>query len=140
MKLDARFCLMVGAICALLAVVFGAMGAHALKSHISIDMLTVFETGVRYQMYHGLALLLTGILMRMNYITESVKDLPAQDFKAYRMAARLFLIGIVLFSGSLYALALTGIKILGAITPLGGLAFIAAWCYLILAIKNMNKI
>ena len=140
MKLDARFCLIAGALCSFLAVIFGAMGAHALKSYLSSSMLIVFETGARYQMYHGLALLLTGALMRMNNIIENIKGLPVQNQKYYKIAACLFFVGIVLFSGSLYALALTGIKILGVITPFGGLAFIAAWCYLILAIQNMNNI
>lgn len=100
-----------GAINAALAVAAGAFAAHALRSRLEARALEVFETGARYQMYHALAMVLCGLL---------VMTRPGWTFQA----------GIVLFSGSLYALALTGIKPLGAITPLGGLAFLAGWAWL----------
>jgi uncharacterized membrane protein YgdD (TMEM256/DUF423 family) len=94
-----------------LAVMAGAFAAHGLKAHLSADSLAVFETGARYQMYHALAMALAALI-------------PA------RQAAIAFLGGIVLFSGSLYLLALTGTTIWGAITPIGGLCFIAGWALL----------
>lgn len=92
-----------------LAVIAGAFAAHGLKAHLSADALSVFETGARYHMYHALAMAL------------------AAQMAAGRAAAWAFLAGILLFSGSLYLLALTGIAGLGVITPLGGLCFIAGW-------------
>ncbi|WEK55278.1 MAG: DUF423 domain-containing protein [Candidatus Cohnella colombiensis] len=114
----------IGAIVAMLAVALGAFGAHMLKERISEDMLSVYHTGVEYQMYHGLGILIIALLM---------ERLPRQ--KLARWAARLLLIGTVLFSGSLYVLALSGIKVLGAITPFGGVAFIAGWICLVLATR-----
>ena len=113
-----RTFLLIGALAGFLAVAFGAFGAHALRSRLSPDMLAVFETGVRYQMYHALALLLVAA--------------AAARFGGWMVTAAgwLFTVGIVLFSGSLYALALTGVTTLGAITPIGGLAFLAGWALL----------
>lgn len=105
-----------GAIHALLAVVLGAFAAHALKDRLTAEMLNVFETGVRYHMYHGIGLLLLAL----------ASDRVGKE-RGIRWAARLMHIGIFLFSGSLYALSLSGIKPLGIITPFGGLAFIVAW-------------
>lgn len=110
--------LTIAALSGMLSVILGAFGAHGLKKIISPEMLEVFKTGVQYQFYHTFALIAVGILM---YFGES---------KALKWSANLFLIGIILFSGSLYALAISGIKILGAITPLGGIAFIAGWLLL----------
>ena len=104
-----------GASAAALGVVLGAFGAHGLKSHLSPDMLAIFETGVRYHLIHALALLATAW---------AVDRWPSPQTSA---AGWLFLIGLVVFSGSLYMLAVTGARWLGAITPLGGLAFIAGW-------------
>ena len=114
-----RTFLLVGALAGFIGVAFGAFAAHALRSRLSPDMLAVFETGVRYQMYHAFALLIVA--------------LAAAHFDGWmvRAAGWAFTAGIVLFSGSLYALALTGITTLGAITPLGGLAFLAGWALLI---------
>lgn len=110
-----------GASFALLAVALGAFGAHALRDRLSADALAVFETGVRYQMYHALGLLAVGYAaQRWN------GSLPT-------WAGGLFVAGIVLFAGSLYALALTDVKVLGAITPFGGLAFLAGWACLVVA-------
>jgi uncharacterized membrane protein YgdD (TMEM256/DUF423 family) len=103
-----------------LSVAAGAFGAHALREKISERMLEIFDTGARYQMYHALALLLVAILMI------SLKNSP----NTLVISGWLFIIGIVIFSGSLYALSLTNIKILGAITPIGGVALIAGWIFL----------
>ncbi|MEL7372716.1 MAG: DUF423 domain-containing protein, partial [Myxococcota bacterium] len=86
-----------------------------LKAHLTEDLLAVFETGARYQMYHALALVLVGLAAQI------------KPHGAFQTAGWLWIVGTVLFSGSLYALALSGVRILGAITPLGGLAFIGGW-------------
>jgi len=104
-----------GALSALVAVAAGAFGAHALRSKASADLLAVFETGARYQMYHALALLAVAWV---------VTRWPAAPVRA---AGWLFVAGTVLFSGSLYLLALTGTRWLGAVTPVGGLCFLAGW-------------
>lgn len=117
-----------GAILALLAVAFGAFGAHSLKGHLSEDDLDVFETGVRYQMYHGLGLLIVALLSD-----------KLGEGKLVRWSARLLLVGVVLFSGSLYALATTGLKAFGPITPLGGVAFLAGWLLLALAALKSGR-
>jgi uncharacterized membrane protein YgdD (TMEM256/DUF423 family) len=105
----------------LVAVGAGAFGAHGLRARLSPELLAVFETAARYQMYHALALLAVAWA-----VTRWPGALP-------HWAGWLFLAGTVLFSGSLYLLALTGIRWLGAITPLGGLAFLAGWLCLLLA-------
>ena len=116
-----RTFLLIGALAAFLAVAFGAFGAHALRARLSPESLAVFETGVRYQMYHALALLIVALaLVRL-------------DGWVVRTAGWLFTIGILLFSGSLYAVALSGIRTFGAITPIGGLAFLAGWALLVWA-------
>jgi uncharacterized membrane protein YgdD (TMEM256/DUF423 family) len=104
-----------GALSAFLAVAAGAFGAHALRARLSPDLLAVFETAARYQMYHALGLLAVAWM-----VTRWPGPWPAR-------AGWLFVAGTVLFSGSLYALALTGVRWLGAITPLGGAAFLAGW-------------
>ncbi|HKS30300.1 MAG TPA: DUF423 domain-containing protein [Pyrinomonadaceae bacterium] len=105
----------IGAISACIAVAAGAFGAHGLKSHLNAEMLAVFETGVRYQMYHAFALIVTAWALTRwpGHLMET--------------SGWLFVAGTILFSGSLYLLSLTGQRWLGAITPLGGLAFIAGW-------------
>ncbi|MCB1648931.1 MAG: DUF423 domain-containing protein [Pseudomonadales bacterium] len=102
-----------------IAVSLGAFAAHGLKNALSPDLLATFQTGVQYHMYHALALLGVGVL---------ALHFPAQTL--LKAAGFLFLAGIVLFSGSLYVLALSGIRWLGAITPLGGVAFLAGWALL----------
>ena len=103
---------------AALGVIVGAFGAHALKTHISPDMLMTFEVGVRYQIYHALGLI-------------AVSWAASQwNSQLISVAGWLFVVGIVIFSGSLYILSLTGIRWLGAITPIGGLAFILGWLFL----------
>jgi uncharacterized membrane protein YgdD (TMEM256/DUF423 family) len=116
-----RTFLLVGALAGFVGVAFGAFGAHALRSRVSPEMLAVFETGVRYQMYHAFAVLVVALAA------------ARLDGWLIRGAGWAFTAGIVLFSGSLYALALTGVTILGAITPIGGLAFLVGWALLIAA-------
>jgi uncharacterized membrane protein YgdD (TMEM256/DUF423 family) len=116
-----RTFLLAGAIAGLIAVGFGAFGAHGLRGRLSPEMLAVFETGVRYHMYHALALLLVAALA------------GRMEGRAIVAAGWLFVAGIMLFSGSLYLLAVTGITILGAITPIGGVAFLAGWIALAVA-------
>lgn len=107
-----------GCLFALLAVGAGAFGAHALRARLPADLLAVFETGARYQMYHALALLA---------VSWAAARWPGTAVVA---AGWLFVAGILLFSGSLYLLSLTGVRWLGAITPLGGVAFLGGWLLL----------
>ena len=104
-----------GSVSALVAVAAGAFGAHALRTRLAPEALAAFETGVRYQMYHALALL---------FVAWAATRWPAEPVRA---AGWLFAAGTVVFSGSLYALGLTGVRGFGAVTPLGGLAFLAGW-------------
>jgi uncharacterized membrane protein YgdD (TMEM256/DUF423 family) len=113
--------LLIGSLAGFLGVAAGAFGAHGLRSRLTAEMLTVFETAVRYQMYHVLALLLTAALIGR-----------VGDARLLTIAGWSFVAGIVLFSGSLYALALTGTSVFGAITPLGGVAFLVGWACLAL--------
>lgn len=110
--------IVLGALSAALAVAAGAFGAHALKARIGPDALAVWDTAARYQMVHALALLGLGAAA------------PHCSAGAARAAGWLFVAGSVVFAGSLYALALTGVRALGAITPVGGAAFIAGWACL----------
>lgn len=114
--------LMTASVLLALAVALGAFGAHGLKSQLSTDMMQTYKTGVEYHFYHALGLLLIGILA-VSFPSEMIK-----------WSAILITLGIILFSGSLYALAVSGIKWLGAITPIGGLSFIAGWVILALAV------
>ncbi len=108
-----------------LAVALGAFGAHALKSMLEAsNRLETYETAVKYHFYHALALILTGLLLHF------------YEHKLVGWAGYAFIAGIVLFSGSLYLLCFTGITKLGAITPLGGLAFIAAWIMLLVGVAK----
>ena len=120
-----RLFIVVGALSGFLAVAAGAFGAHALRARLTADMLDVFQTGAQYQMYHALALLAVGILLGRFSV----------DGSAWLVwSGWLFIAGTVLFSGSLYALSLTGVTWLGAITPLGGLGFLAGWLLLAIGI------
>lgn len=113
-----RTFVLIGALAGFIGVALGAFGAHGLKTRVSPDMLAVFETGVRYQMYHALALLLLGALA------------PTLSPRLATIAGWGFIVGILVFSGSLYALVLSDIRILGAITPIGGIAFLIGWACL----------
>ena len=110
-----RVFFLLGSCSGFLAVTLGAFGAHGLKDRLGPDMLAIFEVGVRYQMYHALALLA---------VAWAFTRWPGPGVKS---AGWLFVAGTVIFSGSLYLLSLTGARWLGAITPLGGLAFMAGW-------------
>lgn len=113
----------VGSINALIAVMLGAFGAHALKSRLTSEMMEIFQTAVQYHFYHALGLLAVGII---------AVHLPESNW--LKASGWLMLAGIVIFSGSLYILSITGIKWLGAITPIGGTAFILAWILLTVAV------
>jgi uncharacterized membrane protein YgdD (TMEM256/DUF423 family) len=116
--------ILLGSINAFIAVALGAFGAHGLEGKISERMLEVWKTGVTYQMFHAIGLLAIGLL---------VGKFPQVTSFSWMM-----FIGIVLFSGSLYALSTTGIKFFGPITPLGGLAFLVAWVFVIVgAVKYL---
>ena len=119
-SMDKTF-MFVGALMGGIGVAIGAFGAHGLRGRLSPEMLAVFETGVRYHMYHALAILATAAI------------LPRIDGRAVIVAGWSFTTGILLFSGSLYALALSGVTTLGAITPLGGVAFLVGWISLAVA-------
>ena len=117
-----RVFFILGALSAFVGVAAGAFGAHSLKSRISAEMLLVFEVGVRYQMYHAFALI-AAAWVQVKWPSALVTT-----------GGWFFVIGIILFSGSLYLLSLSGLKWLGAITPLGGLAFLSGWACLVLAV------
>lgn len=118
----AGFALPLGALLGATAVLLGAFGAHAMKDTYDAAALRTFEIGVRYQMYHALALLMCGVLQALGWRT--------------RAAAVLFVAGVALFSGSLYGLALGDLMWLGPVTPIGGLAFMAGWLTLAFACRN----
>lgn len=120
-----RLTLVLASIAMFLAVALGAFGAHALKSRLSADMTGVWQTAVQYHAWHALALFGLGLLM-----------LHWPERADLGIAAWLLLAGIVLFSGSLYALALSGVRGLGAVTPIGGVAFLAGWAVLAWAIAR----
>ncbi len=117
----ARTFWILGCFFGLVGVAAGAFGAHALRARLPVDLLAVFETGARYQMYHALALLVVAM---------AASRWPAGGWSA---PGWLFTAGIVIFSGTLYVLALSGVRWLGAITPLGGVALLAGWALLALA-------
>lgn len=118
-----RIFIAIAAILGGLSVAGGAFASHALKEKLTERALEIFETGARYQMYHALALLMVALLLSR-----------AEASQTPLMAAGwAFIVGIALFSGSLYALSLSGIKWLGAITPLGGVAFLVGWGCLAIA-------
>lgn len=112
----AKVFLVIGALACMLAVVLGAFGAHALRARLAPDLLAVYHTGVQYHFWHAVGLLAVAL---------TLPHLPAA--RALEWAGWLMLAGMVVFSGSLYVLAVTGTRWLGAITPIGGIAFIAAW-------------
>lgn len=121
--------LMISAGSGLIAVCLGAFGAHGLRGKIDANLLSAFQTGVQYQFYHTLALLFIALL---------AIQLP--DNKALLVAGWTFVLGIILFSGSLYGLALGGPRWLGPITPLGGLSFIVGWCCMLLATWRFGEL
>jgi uncharacterized membrane protein YgdD (TMEM256/DUF423 family) len=120
--------LVTGAVVGALAVAIGAFGAHGLKNILlEYQRTETFELAVRYQFYHTLAMILTGLLMKF------------YESKHLRWASLCFLIGIIVFSGSLYTLSLTGMTFLGAITPFGGVSFILGWVFLTIAFTSPRR-
>lgn len=119
--------LIIGSIAMALAVMLGAFGAHGLKKMLSEEMITIFETGVTYHFYHAIGLLMVGMIAR--YLPNSA----LLSWSGWLMVA-----GIIIFSGSLYLLSVSGARWLGAVTPVGGLCFIASWLLFAIAIwKNL---
>ncbi|MBX3618128.1 DUF423 domain-containing protein [Nitrosomonas sp.] len=118
--------LIIGALNLFFCIALGAFGAHGLKHTLSADMLTVYHTGVQYHFYHAFGILVSGLLL-----------LHFPNSRFIKIAAWLMMIGIILFSFSLYALSLTGTRALGMITPFGGISFLTAWALLAYAVwKN----
>ncbi|WP_347839765.1 DUF423 domain-containing protein [uncultured Draconibacterium sp.] len=117
--------ILIAAVLLAIALSVGAFGAHGLKPHLSSELMEVYKTGVEYHFYHALGLLLVGVFALHK---------PGVYLK---WSAILLTTGIVLFSGSLYVMAISGIKWLGAVTPLGGISFIAGWILLFLAAKKI---
>ncbi|MBB4823104.1 uncharacterized membrane protein YgdD (TMEM256/DUF423 family) [Sporosarcina luteola] len=124
------FFIIAGAVNAAIAVALGAFGAHALKEKLTEHYLAIWETAVQYQMFHALGLIAVGILMSSSLLGPSTQ---------LSWAGYLLLAGVIIFSGSLYALSLSGIGVLGAITPIGGVAFIIGWVMLIIAAAKFGK-
>lgn len=115
-----------GAVFMALAVGLGAFGAHGLKNVVTKEMLVIFHTGVEYQFYHALGLFCVAFVANFD------------NSKRVKIAGYSMIFGILVFSGSLYTMTFTGIKILGAITPIGGVAFILAWVLLALSVKKSS--
>ena len=123
MPTTAKLFLILGGINAALVVMLGAFGAHGLKARMTVEMLAVYQTGVHYHLFHALGLLVVGLVATQ--IADSV---------FLRWSGWLMLAGIILFSGSLYMLSVSGLRWLGMVTPFGGMAFIAAWVVFVVAI------
>ena len=124
----ARTFLILGAANAALAVLLGAFGAHSLKTHLTSDMMAVYQTGLQYHLFHSLGLLAVGFAAKQ-----------IGDTVWLRWSGWLMLAGIFIFSGSLYLLSITGLRWLSAVTPLGGIAFIAAWILFAVAVMKGRK-
>ena len=127
MNAKARNLIIVGAVLAFLGVALGAFGAHALKSRIDADLMSVYQTGVQYHLVHALGIILVGVLVQ-------VLPSTARGMKALVASGWMMAIGVLLFSGSLYGLALSGVRELGIVTPFGGLALLTAWLTLVVGV------
>jgi uncharacterized membrane protein YgdD (TMEM256/DUF423 family) len=121
----AKLFLILGGINATLVVILGAFGAHGLKAKLTAEMLAVYQTGVHYHLFHALGLLAVGLVATQ--IADSVW---------LKWSGWLMLLGIILFSGSLYVLSVSGLRWLGMVTPFGGVAFISAWIVFVIAIAK----
>ena len=120
-----RLAILLGAGNAALAIVFGAFAAHGLRNFLSEKMLSIFLTAVDYHLYHGLGLIVVGLLLAQSPISQLLK-----------VSVWMMLIGIIIFCGSLYGLSLSGITWLGMITPIGGISFIVSWVLIVVAYIN----
>jgi uncharacterized membrane protein YgdD (TMEM256/DUF423 family) len=121
--------LFAGSIAAMLGVAIGAFGAHGLKNIVSAEYLATFETAVRYQMYHAFGLIVAGLACRVG---------SSGSWHEFKVVGWLFAVGIMLFSGSLYLLVIFDLPWIGTITPLGGIAFIAAWLMLAMTFRRRD--
>ena len=126
--MNGRYAIAVGAVAMAVAVVLGAFGAHALKARLAVDAMATWQTAVQYQAWHALGLMGVGLWMER-----------WPERRVLRVAAWLLVVGILLFSGSLYAVALTGLRALGAITPIGGIAWIVAWVLVAVAALRTSR-
>lgn len=122
----AKHFLLIAGLSGLLAVILGAFGAHGLKGKITPELLAAFQTGVQYQFYHTLALFLVALVL-----------FRFPDVSLFHWVGYAFVVGMVLFSGSLYAMAFGGPRWLGPITPLGGLCFMAGWLMMVIAVWRL---
>jgi uncharacterized membrane protein YgdD (TMEM256/DUF423 family) len=127
-----KWFLVIGACSGAVSVILGAFAAHGLRSILSPQLLAVFETGVHYQFIHTLALIGCGILLCLEF------DQAVQRY--FFRAGVLFIVGVLCFSGSLYALALTGVKWFGPVTPFGGVCFIVGWGMMAIAALKIKKV
>ena len=125
----ARLYLMVGGLCGLLSIALGAFGAHALENRLSEAALATYHTGVQYQMYHALALILLALLAASGRVKAG----------RIRWAGVFFMLGIVLFCGSLYVISLSGITTFGMIAPFGGVSFILGWLMIAMSAGDFAK-
>lgn len=130
--MKSKHLLVVGGLLSGVGVALGAFAAHGLKKSLSPYLLDVFQTGVQYQFIHAIAILLCGVLLQLK--------LPTKSQKYFVLAAICFIIGIFCFSGSLYALALTGIKWFGPITPFGGMTFMLGWGLFVYAALQITEV
>ncbi len=124
----AKFYLLLGSINALLVVLIGAFGAHGLKARLTVENMAIFQTGVQYHFYHAVGLILVGLI---------ATQLSSPPY--LRWSAWLMVMGIILFSGSLYALAFDGPRFFGPVTPFGGLSFMIGWFTLAVVVAKLLK-
>ena len=134
MNVNARRLIIVGALLGFLGVALGAFGAHALKTRIEPELMAAYQTGVQYHLAHALGVLLVGALVQvLSPLPSSSKTLSWLVTSGWLMVA-----GVILFSGSLYALALSGMRTLGIVTPLGGVALLMAWLSLAFGVAKIR--
>lgn len=130
--------LAIAALLAGLSVALGAFASHGLKEKFTERALEIFETATRYQMYHSLALLLVAVLLLQSELIQGEMPQSWLNVAWLNAAGYAFIAGIIIFSGSLYALSFSGIKVLGAITPIGGVAFMVGWGCVAIAALNFK--
>lgn len=129
--MNAKTAAMMGATMAMLGVILGAFGAHALKASLDVGAMAVYQKASQYHFIHSIALLVLG------GVWQGLSN-DAVSTRRFRAAAWLFALGLLLFCGSLYALSVTQIKPLGMVTPIGGVAFILAWCFTVLGLRSAS--